>query len=91
MRRITSMHLDVMTHMPESCKEDCLFISYLHEGHIRTLNRPKLHQRYSKKYTQLSFLINPYESKELPDEIVKSIHYFQEKIKALDLEQNRKK
>ncbi|WP_430885661.1 hypothetical protein [Fusibacter sp. JL216-2] len=91
MRRITSMHLDVVTHMPETCKRDCLFISYLHEGHIKTLNRSSLHQRYSKKYTQLSFLITPFESKELPDEIVNSIHAFQNKINALDLEQNRKK
>lgn len=91
MRRITSMHLDVVTRMPEPCDEDCLFISYLHEGHIRTLNRPTLHQRYSKKYTQLSIMINPYESKDLPDDIVKSIHDFQTKINALDLEQNRKK
>ena len=91
MKRITTMHLDVLTQKSEACQKECLFISHLHEGRIKLLKKSKTHQRYTKKYTQLAFMINPHESMELPKEVVNSIHIFHDKLKDINLEQDREK
>ena len=85
------MHLDVLTQKSEACQKECLFISHLHEGRIKLLKKSKTHQRYTKKYTQLAFMINPHESMELPKEVVNSIHIFHDKLKDINLEQDREK
>lgn len=91
MRRITTMHLDVVKKIPKECTKECLFITYLHNDRIRLVKKPRLRARFAKKYTQLSVMINPNKTTELPDEIVQFIKEFHEKINNLDLHQNRNK
>jgi len=91
MKRITTMHLDILSNKSKDCTDECLFISYLHEGRIKLDNRTKRHERYAKKYTQLAFMINPHQAVQLPEEVVQSVHSFHDKLKDINLEQDREK
>lgn len=91
MKRITTMHFDVTSKRSKDCKDDCLFISHLHDGHVKSVKKDNLHERYAKEYTQLAFMINSYQARSLPEEIRQSIETFHKGLEDISLEEDREK
>ncbi len=91
MRRITSMNLEIKAQRSSQCALGCPFVTFLKNNTLKLMETDHLKLHSPNKHTQFFMLISPYEKKSVPNELSESILSFHDRIKSINLNQQRKR